>query len=710
MKKIVLFVFLCNFYLIAQEYIPCGTAASSPQYPPLNAGLHISSKGIVKALYIFAQFRDDNYLPNDVNWPKNQPPSAAIRSLIDSTVTQNSVNGGLTHYFYDMSRDSFKLIGKSIYIRTPHTRDWYLNQNKTRGFINKEVIKAADTLLSFEQFDNWRKDSDYNHTNVSDTYIDMIFIIYRNIAQETLDPNGISFTLGFDNWGGEATLGQDTTFTVDNGARIVKMGAYPATNAGVTIKYNLNSNPSQITSTCAHEFGHYLFGQIHFSEGMHGLMSVWGISQRSMMMNSWERNRLNWVTVHDYSTTTDNVVVNDYLSCDEVVKITIPTQSEYFLIENHQRINTWWGSPDQDESAPKGLYVLRGTDSAAAQLICADGRWTWTVVGTRPNPYGGTNALPVYQRVNPSRYTGRMDNQRISGSYNGTPYTEFIHFYRDPASGQVIEKAVYRGDGTDQFDLVNNNLFTKWSNPSSCFTNGTDTNFGFHVKSKSNNAPFGESFTIKIYNNDFLSAPPSKPQNFFVSIHNTGDNAHPKLNWVLLTESDVSNCSQGYLIERSQNGGAFSQIATVNGTTSEYIDYGISWAGSGQYSATYRIRANDTQGLTSVYTPSRTIFYGDAWKISVDNESGELNYKLDQNFPNPFNPSTTIQYELPEAGLVELKIYDMLGNEIQTLVNEFKTEGKYSLAFNSGSLASGVYILSLKAAHFAMQRKMTLLK
>ncbi|MBI2419435.1 MAG: T9SS type A sorting domain-containing protein [Ignavibacteriales bacterium] len=85
-------------------------------------------------------------------------------------------------------------------------------------------------------------------------------------------------------------------------------------------------------------------------------------------------------------------------------------------------------------------------------------------------------------------------------------------------------------------------------------------------------------------------------------------------------------------------------------------------------------------------------------------------YALDQNYPNPFNPATTISYQLPKAGIVTLKIYDMLGREIKVLVNEYKETGKYTAEFNGANLASGVYVYRLDCNDFHATKKLTLLK
>ncbi len=85
-------------------------------------------------------------------------------------------------------------------------------------------------------------------------------------------------------------------------------------------------------------------------------------------------------------------------------------------------------------------------------------------------------------------------------------------------------------------------------------------------------------------------------------------------------------------------------------------------------------------------------------------------YSLSQNFPNPFNPVTKINFALPKQGLVTLKVYDMLGREVSTLVNEVKSAGNYTVDFNGSQLTSGVYFYKIQANGFTDIKKMTLIK
>jgi Secretion system C-terminal sorting domain len=85
-------------------------------------------------------------------------------------------------------------------------------------------------------------------------------------------------------------------------------------------------------------------------------------------------------------------------------------------------------------------------------------------------------------------------------------------------------------------------------------------------------------------------------------------------------------------------------------------------------------------------------------------------FQLLQNYPNPFNPSTKIKFVIPKSSLVNLKVYDVLGNEIATLVNEEKPAGNYKVTFDASSLPSGVYFYKIKAGKFEGTKKLVLLR
>jgi hypothetical protein len=107
------------------------------------------------------------------------------------------------------------------------------------------------------------------------------------------------------------------------------------------------------------------------------------------------------------------------------------------------------------------------------------------------------------------------------------------------------------------------------------------------------------------------------------------------------------------------------------------------------------------------------ILYPSFNMLPVSAESGPYvpqSISLSQNYPNPFNPSTTINYSIPAAGNVELKVYNLLGQLVQTLVNETKAAGAHHIRFDASAFASGVYIYQIEAAGKVQTRRMILIK
>jgi hypothetical protein len=98
-------------------------------------------------------------------------------------------------------------------------------------------------------------------------------------------------------------------------------------------------------------------------------------------------------------------------------------------------------------------------------------------------------------------------------------------------------------------------------------------------------------------------------------------------------------------------------------------------------------------------------------KEAAENEiTLPVEFGLDQNYPNPFNPATKINFQLPENNYVSLKIYDILGNLVTTLVDQETEAGYYTIEWNAGNLSSGVYFYTFKSGSFVSTKKLILLK
>jgi aminopeptidase N len=124
------------------------------------------------------------------------------------------------------------------------------------------------------------------------------------------------------------------------------------------------------------------------------------------------------------------------------------------------------------------------------------------------------------------------------------------------------------------------------------------------------------------------------------------------------------------------------------------------------------------QPLSIVFDPGNWILKNTTTVTEVNDFYQPLNFSLEQNYPNPFNPSTTISYTIPESGLVTLKVYDVLGREVATLVNEQNEAGIHQVDFNASNLNSGVYFYTIESSNpsassgqsFVETKKMILIK
>jgi len=120
----------------------------------------------------------------------------------------------------------------------------------------------------------------------------------------------------------------------------------------------------------------------------------------------------------------------------------------------------------------------------------------------------------------------------------------------------------------------------------------------------------------------------------------------------------------------------------------------------------------DIDVLSASWLDDRIVWYENLSIVNIVENSNEFptEFRLSQNYPNPFNPSTKIKYQIPELSFVTLKVYDVLGSEILTLVNEEKPAGYYVADFYASNLPSGIYFYRLQTGFVSKSKKMVLMK
>lgn len=185
------------------------------------------------------------------------------------------------------------------------------------------------------------------------------------------------------------------------------------------------------------------------------------------------------------------------------------------------------------------------------------------------------------------------------------------------------------------------------------------------------------------------------------------DSNNPRLVW---GEHPTFGSSANYNIYRKIDTSAWSLIAQT--TSLEYTDTEmlINIPGDLAPNLFYKILASsELPGYDTSNTVQASAEKGKN-KITANNEIAELSYSLDQNYPNPFNPETRINYVIKENGLVQLTVYNVLGQTVKELVNEMQSAGSHSVRFNAADLPSGVYIYKLKSGDYLSSKKMLLLK
>jgi 3-phytase len=328
-------------------------------------------------------------------------------------------------------------------------------------------------------------------------------------------------------------------------------------------------------------------------------------------------------------------------------------------------------------------------DDETGKLYCAnegEGIYKYDADPTDPNPTGELIAL-----TGENSLTSDVEGITIYYAANGEGYLivssqgsdNFKVYERKEPHNFVKTFKVEGVSNTDGIEVTNVSLGTN-------FPQGL-----FLTHNGSGSGPY--SINGSRYEDLGLIDPLPVELTYFLAISNRQE---VELKWK--TETEVNNFGfeiEKRLFEDFDQQNAWNKIGFVQGhgnsnSPKEYTFIDKQLEGGSKFQ--YRLKQIDNDGQFE---------YSDIIEVEVI----PYKYDLSQNYPNPFNPSTKIKYQIPDINFVTLKVYDVLGNEIETLVDEEKQIGYHNIEFNASTLSSGVYFYRLQAGNYIETKKMVLL-
>ena len=180
-----------------------------------------------------------------------------------------------------------------------------------------------------------------------------------------------------------------------------------------------------------------------------------------------------------------------------------------------------------------------------------------------------------------------------------------------------------------------------------------------------------------------------------------------KVDWTTISETN----NYGFYVQRRAE--PVTQWTTVSplipGAGTSLAEHDYAWTDTNVAPGTYRYRLEQVDYAGGVWY-SDPIKFDVTGVLGVGADKAPLTFELGQNYPNPFNPTTSIQYQLPHESFVHLSIYNMLGKEVRTLVNETEEPGYKSVELDGSNLTSGMYFYRITAGNFTEVKKMILIK
>lgn len=663
----------------------CGTRPGTFSFHPHTeiGGRHITAHGVLRVLVVFASFPDDE-TPHPF-WPAHQPPLFIDDFLDPDTSTRSQGSFNLTNYFRQMSLGQFHLVGDAIWVESARSQEEYRTGAYWRA--NRNVLEErVDSLIDFTNYDQWKKLADHSHVNTPDGQVDMVIMVWRTNMWQFY---------------GEASLGYRPGFVLD-GKRI-EMG-FPEylpspLGSGVTCQYVYTDAPRQVFQTIVHELGHWLLGGPHpyNNESPHGKHTYWGMLcnglRASSCANAYERERLGWIVVPEIGPDVE-MLLPDFVSGGAACKYRPPEgdAAEFFYFENHQRLSVFDDVSAND--ADKGIWVLHQQgpymELDNLKILPADGNWEWNVAGYSSSCF--SHLLPVFSRGVPRVHAGHSHRDQIP---TPTSLVNWMRVRRD-AGGTVHCGAFYAGEKFQgAFHTGISIVFSMYSNPAAATWSGLPTGLCLEVRNDTDGV-----VTLRRYAQPADAAPARR----HLGVHPDSVNV-PHGTVSLAWGSQWSNgqplepdVQWSELERRFGTGTPWTRV--YQGPALSWSDASMTYDSAGTMPVFFRARVRDEQGKYSVWSDTFRTAVNPAHV--VHEPPVPARYDVGPNFPNPFNPSTSVSFSVPVASRVQIVILDLLGREIRRCVDAILQPGVHTVVWDGrnaggGEMSSGVYFCRMTA-------------
>lgn len=675
----------------------CGThpAATLLRTADGDGGIYLPSAGVLRILIVFASFPDDTTA--HAYWPARQAP-LFMNSFIDpDTVTRSTGPFNLTHYFRQMSLGKLHVIGDAVWVESQHSQEEY-RASGSYGAANMAIIpESVDPVVDFSRYDSWTRTANYTHVNAPDSIVDMVVMVWRTTM-----------------WGylGEASLGYKPAIPAD-GKRIA-MG-YPAylpmpVGSGVTCEYPYGDTPVRVMRTMVHELSHWLLGIFHPYNGSKpdGKFQYWGMlcngERMSGCANTYDRASLGWITPRVVQPPA-TITLGDFITTGDAARYHPPggDPDEYIYCENHQGLSVF--DDVTAEAADRGVWLLHQQgpyiEMDNLRILPADGMWQWSVAGPPTSCFGTT--VPVYTRGAPDILTGYSHRDQIP-----TPASlvQWMLAHRN-ADGVVSCGPHFAGSGfRGAFDTAGVRVFSPYSNPAVRTWAGTPAGVGFEIAARS-----GSEVTVSVAADPLALSPARRHLGVPPDAH---AGSALTLAWGSQwasgpqVESDVVWSELERIVGPGETWVPFSAGAAFT-----FRDSSLIYDTTGTIPVRFRVRVRDAGGRYSDWSEvhhARAAGMTGVATSDVPDEHAEL-----CNYPNPFNPSTSIAFSIPAAGWTTVVVTDILGRIVRELHDGPAAAGRHLLRWDGRDgrgipVAAGVYVCRLQAGPIVRTQTMLLVK